>query len=161
MLTGPQQRGLSRWEPAAAPAQLQQQADAAAAAVAAAETGQSEAAETYELLQQLPGLQRSLRRAAQEGAGLPDLEALRMCPEDVVRLPRKKDPELSEWDLRAKMEKRRRQQRETEGARGVCNGWHLCEAQADPCLPAVHGCRLLTAGIPCFIACSIACSVPA
>ena len=137
MLTGPQQLGLAQWEPAAAAPQLQQQVDAAAAAVAAAETGQSEAAETYELLQQLPGLQRSLRRAAQEGAGLPDLDAMKMCPEDVMRLPRKPEPVLNEWDLRAKMEKRRRQERETAGALRP-RGGALGEA---PLLTGVLACR--------------------
>ncbi|KAI7844165.1 hypothetical protein COHA_002300 [Chlorella ohadii] len=109
----PFQRGLSAWEPAAAPQQLQQQADGAAAAVEATDTGRSEAAEMHELLQRLPGLQRSLRDAAQEGTGLLDLEAMKMTDYDVMRLPRKPEPELNEWDLRAKMEKRRRHEQET------------------------------------------------
>ena len=148
VLTGPQQLGLAQWEPAAPPPQLQQQVDAAAAAVAAAETGQSEAAETYELLQQLPGLQRSLRRAAQEGAGLPDLEAMKMCPEDVMRLPRKPEPVLNEWDLRARMEKRRRQERETAGAlrpgggalgeAPLLTGWLACLLRLAASLPALQ-----------------------
>lgn len=132
----PFQRGLSAWEPAAAPQQLQQQADGAAAAVEATDTGRSEAAEMHELLQRLPGLQRSLRDAAQEGTGLLDLEAMKMTDYDVMRLPRKPEPELNEWDLRAKMEKRRRHEQETAGRRegrrgGVARlGGSLCIAVA-------------------------------
>jgi hypothetical protein len=119
----PEQRGLGPWQPGSstAPPKLTvaQQAAAAADAGAAGGVVEEEASHSYEeLLLQLPGLQRQLRLAAQERAGLPSAER----EVDVVyhpdaRMDRPLQPPLSEWDLRAKMEKRKRQQREIDGGR--------------------------------------------
>ena len=153
MLLITQQHGLGRWEPAALPRKLQQleAGDAAAARAAAQEGGGSKAAEVYEAQRQLPGLQRAVRREAQEGSGLPDLEALKRFPEDEMRVPRKPEPVLTEWDLRAKMEKRRRHERETAGAGGggVGRGW---AGRAGRMLPCSRRC--LSASLP-----SAACSL--
>lgn len=110
----PQQYGLESWQPGISTAPQQQ---AAAAAAAGAEEGQAAATTpSYEeLLQQLPGLRLQLRVAAQERVGLAtqEREADQIEYED-DRYPRKPEPQLDEWDLRAKMEKRRRQQHEMQ-----------------------------------------------
>ncbi|PSC72276.1 hypothetical protein C2E20_4467 [Micractinium conductrix] len=109
-----QQRTLRAWQPAAPPEPQQQRQQGAADAAAAG--GEPAAALTAEeLLAQLPGLQRQLRAAAQERVGLPPAER----QFDVARhlndrMPRKPEPELTEWDLRARMEKRKRQQKQRE-----------------------------------------------
>ena len=111
----PQQYGLESWQPGISTAPQQQ---AAAAAAAGAEEGQAAATTpSYEeLLQQLPGLRLQLRVAAQERVGLAtqEREADQIEYED-DRYPRKPEPQLDEWDLRAKMERRRRQQHEMQG----------------------------------------------
>jgi hypothetical protein len=83
------------------------------------DSGEPSTAAYYEQLMQLPGLQRQLRLAAQERAGLPDLDAEPEHPDRLARFPRKPEPKLDEWDLRARMEKRRRQERELAGERVV------------------------------------------
>lgn len=116
MLRVTQQQHLSAWEPVAAP---QQQTG---------ELGeQSDAAQYADLLAALPGLQRELRVAAQERAGMPppfqqDPWTQPLFDDMLARMPRKAEPVLDEWDLRAKMEKKKRQQAETDGGRGG-NGW--------------------------------------
>ncbi|KAL4452357.1 hypothetical protein ABPG75_008019 [Micractinium tetrahymenae] len=117
-----QQRGLKSWQPGAQELleQQQQQAEQGqreqrGAAAAAAPAGEAAPATFEELLAQLPGLQRIMRDTAQERSGLikaPERDP--WTPDQPFRYPRPEEPELSEWDLRAKMEKRRRQQRARE-----------------------------------------------
>lgn len=111
-----EQRGLGPWQPGSSTAPPKLTVAQQAAAAAAGGVVEEEASYSYEeLLLQLPGLQRQLRLAAQERAGLPPAER----EVDVVyhpdaRMDRPLQPPLSEWDLRAKMEKRKRQQREID-----------------------------------------------
>ena len=107
------------------PGQQREEGEGAAAAAAPAAVpgahpsmGGAEMINYEELLLQLPGLQRQLRAAAQERAGLPpqgEEPTGEVIERDYDRVPRKPEPVLDEWDLRAKMEKRRRQEREMEG----------------------------------------------
>ena len=125
-----EQRGLGPWQPGSSTAPPKLTVSQQAAAAAAGGVVEEEASYSYEeLLLQLPGLQRQLRLAAQERAGLPPAER----EVDVVyhpdaRMDRPLQPPLSEWDLRAKMEKRKRQQREIDGERA--GPWLWCALAA-------------------------------
>ncbi len=114
-----QQRGLKSWEPGSEELRTQQAEQHAAEGEQREQRGAAPA--TFEeLLAELPGLQRMMRDTAQERSGLvkaPERDP--WTPDQPFRYPRPEEPELNEWDLRAKMEKRRRQRlaREGEGAR--------------------------------------------
>lgn len=123
-----QQRGLRSWQPSSQEQHDQQsehqQTDREQRGAAAAAAGGATPATYEELLAQLPGLQRVMRDTAQERSGLvraPERDP--WTPDQPFRYPQPEEPELSEWDLRAKMEKKRRQQRAREGEEaGVSSG---------------------------------------
>lgn len=123
-----QQRGLRSWQPSSQEQHDQQsehqQTDREQRGAAAAAAGGATPATYEELLAQLPGLQRVMRDTAQERSGLvraPERDP--WTPDQPFRYPQPEEPELSEWDLRAKMEKKRRQQRAREA-------WDARRAQA-------------------------------
>lgn len=122
-----QQLHLQTWNPASSGDSTQQQEQGAAAATTEAAEAATEAAEpqaaagaaatgpaTYdELLAELPGLPRLVRETVQDRTGLMQAPTPDAWTADVpFRYARKQDPELTPWDLRAKMEKRRRQERD-------------------------------------------------
>ena len=144
-----EQRGLGPWQPGSstAPPKLTVAQQAAAGGTVEAEEASSYSYE--ELLLQLPGLQRQLRVAAQERAGLPSAERevdVAHHPDD--RMDRPLQPPLTEWDLRAKMEKRKRQQREVDGERAGLGwaGWLVGQRDGQ----AGRGCGCLI-GLPCHM----------
>lgn len=105
------------WNPAtgsAAPSPLEEEE---ARAAGTATTPQYE-----ELLAQLPpAVHRQIRMAAQTRVNLPRLERDPAELEyDNDRFLPRKEPELDEWGVRAKMEKRKRQQAERDGALPCC-----------------------------------------
>lgn len=130
--------GLHHWSPdttqqqqQAQQAQQQQQDDGSAegsssgAAAGPPDEGRDDEPDYEELLSQLPGLQQQLKLEAEERAGLPPRgiepwEKPWWLPAyNEKRYMRKPEPQLTEWDLRAKMEKRKRQLAEWEGATAV------------------------------------------